>query len=119
MSVTYDRFKINSLIKMAKITQISEQRERYITLAEEELNKGEKLEINSIEMFLLSCIKPSIKSKALRTEVYEKYVDFCESKGYSTSTKNVLYRSIRENGFVQKKIHGDVYFGIDFINEKR
>lgn len=115
MSVTYDRFKINSLIKMAKITEISEQRERYITLAEEEFNKGEKLEIDSIEMFLLYGIRPNVKAKVPRTEVYERYVTFCESKGCAISTKNVLYRSMRESGIIQKKIHGTVYFSVDFV----
>lgn len=56
MSISYDRFKINALIQMAKITQISSQRERYITLAEEELCKSEKLEIDSINLFFaISC----------------------------------------------------------------
>lgn len=70
MSVTYDRFKINCLIKMAKITEISEQRERYITLAEEELNKREKLEIDSIEMFLLYGIRSNVTFKEIMENGY-------------------------------------------------
>lgn len=118
MSLSYDRFKINTLIQMAKITQIASQRERYITLVEEELNKSEKLEIDSVELFLLAHIKPSKKVRTLRTEIYDKYLDFCTSKGYCATTKNVLYRVLRENGYVEKRIHGTMYFAIDFISRK-
>lgn len=115
MSITYDRFKINALIQMAKITQISSQRERYITLAEEELCKSEKLEIDSIDLFLLSRIEQDRKGKVSRTEVYDKYVTFCESKGFSPSTKNVLYRTMRENGIGEKKINGTAMFSVRFL----
>mgnify|MGYP002706010372 FL=1 len=112
MSVSYDRFKINALIQMAKITQISSQRERYITLAEEELCKSEKLEIDSIDLFLLSRVEQDRKGRVSRSEVYDKYVTFCENKGFAPSTRNVLYRTMRENGIGEKKVNGIDSFSI-------
>lgn len=115
MSVSYDRFKINALIQMAKITQISSQRERYITLAEEELCKSEKLEIDSIDLFLLSRVEQDRKGKVSRSEVYDKYVTFCENKGFAPSTRNVLYRTMRENGIGEKKVNGIDSFSIRLL----
>lgn len=115
MSVSYDRFKINALIQMAKITQISSQRERYITLAEEELCKSEKLEIDSIDLFLLSRVEQDRKGKVSRPEVYDKYVAFCENKGFAPSTRNVLYRTMRENGIGEKKVNGIDSFSIRLL----
>lgn len=115
MSISYDRFKINALIQMAKITQISSQRERYITLAEEELCKSEKLEIDSIDLFLLSRVEQDRKGKISRSDVYNKYVTFCEAKGFAPSTRNVLYRTMRENGIGEKKINGIDSFSIRLL----
>lgn len=115
MSVSYDRFKINALIQMAKITQISSQRERYITLAEEELCKSEKLEIDSIDLFLLSRVEQDRKGRVSRSEVYDKYVTFCENKGFAPSTRNVLYRTMRENGIGEKKVNGIDSFSIRLL----
>ena len=115
MSISYDRFKINALIQMAKITQISSQRERYITLAEEELCKSEKLEIDSIDLFLLSRVEQDRKGKISRSDVYNKYVTFCEDKGFTPSTRNVLYRTMRENGVGEKKINGIDSFSIRLL----
>lgn len=115
MSITYDRFKINALIQMAKITEISSQRERYITLAEEELCKSEKLEIGSIDLFLLACIERDRNGRTTRPETYSRYITFCENKGFAPSTKNVLYRSMRENGIAERKINGIDYFNIRLI----
>lgn len=115
MSISYDRFKINALIQMAKITQISSQRERYITLAEEELCKSEKLEIDSIDLFLLSRVEQDRKGKISRSDVYNKYVTFREDKGFTPSTRNVLYRTMRENGIGEKKINGIDSFSIRLL----
>lgn len=107
---TYSRFKVNALIQMARTTEISSQRERYITLAEEELNKEERLEIDSIDLFLAMCIKKDKKNNISRTKIYEKYMDFCYKKSFSPSTKNVLYRTMRENGFAECKVNGNDSF---------
>ena len=105
---TYSRFKVNALIQMARTTEISSQRERYITLAEEELNKEEKLEIDSIDLFLESRVRKDKKKNTPRTEVYEKYLSFCYDNSFTPSTKNVLYRTMRENGFLECKLHGNI-----------
>ena len=105
---TYSRFKVNALIQMARTTEISSQRERYITLAEEELNKEEKLEIDSIDLFIESKVKKDKKKNTLRTEVYEKYLSFCHDNSFTPSTKNVLYRTMRENGFLECKVQGNI-----------
>ena len=107
---TYSRFKVNALIQMARTTEISSQRERYITLAEEELNKEEKLEIDSIDLFLAQYVMKDRKKTVARSKVYEKYIDFCLKKSFSPSTKNVLYRTMRENGFGECTVHGNVSF---------
>lgn len=103
---SYSRFKVNALIQMARTTEISSQRERYITLAEEELNKNGVLEFDSVEQFISVFIKNDRKKRVERGKLYERYLDFCQNNEYSPSTKNVLYRVMREYGFGECKVNG-------------
>lgn len=110
MSLSYSRFKVNALIQLARTTEISSERERYVTLAEQELNKECPLVFDSIDKFLSDCVRRSKNKNTLRTEIYDKYLNYCLKNNFTASTKNVLYRVMRENGFTECVLNGNACF---------
>lgn len=121
MNSNLSRFKISSLIAMARTTEDMEQRERYISLAEEELDIISQstcsLCTDSVESFIYSKIKRDTNKKISRTDIYKVYSKFCERKHLQPISKNVLYRMLRENGVREFKSNGERFFRLDILED--
>lgn len=106
---------------MARTTEDMEQRERYISLAEEELDiisqSTVSLYTDSVEMFIDAKIKKDSNKRTSRTLVFKNYVKFCERKQLQPVTRNVLYRMLRENGVREFKSCGEKFFRLDISED--
>lgn len=100
MNTANSRFRINALIQMARTTENLDKRERYIAQAEEELEemKSGKCQSTPLEIFLYEKCEVGEDFRGDRTEIYKKYVDFCNERKFATSSRNSLYHFLRENG---------------------
>lgn len=97
--VNNSRFKVNTLIQMARITENQELRERYIAQAEDIL---EEMDLNisntsPVEMFLSEKCDLSGSNRIDRTVLYKKFQDYCTDKKLPLCSKNIFYATLRKN----------------------
>lgn len=70
---------------------------------------------DTTEAFLQEYCVPSEVGRIERTELYNKYNDFCEDTDRQSLTKNNFYKSLRVKGYAEIKTSGYRYFkGIDY-----
>lgn len=108
------RYKIDTLLKMAKTTNSDYLREKYIAEADIELQslteENGVCSSNSVENFIDECIVQDFESSIERTTLYRKYIEYCKRQNVSFATRNALYRYLREKGmYSQKKVDGTFF----------
>lgn len=123
------RLRIETLVKLAKITTDVNMRERYVAEAYglvQELalipqNDGvgrQESTISAFESFVDSHIVKSYISRCERVMIYRKYQDYCDESGHDYFSRNIFYKLLRSRGFHEKKIHGKDYFNIEYVEEE-
>lgn len=108
------RYKIDTLLKMAKTTSNEVLRERYIAEADVELQylseDSMSIQTLSVENFVNDCIEIDTTEKISREDLYTAYLDFCNKNNETCFSKNILYRYLRNSGFYEMKSNGIRYF---------
>ena len=108
------RYKIDTLLKMAKTTSNEALREKYIAEADIELQYLSEdtlsVQTSSVENFINDCFEYNINERISRDELYDAYIDFCNKNNVTCFSKNILYRSIRNHGFDEIKSNGVRFF---------
>lgn len=121
MNSNFRRFKISSLISMARITEDMEQRERYISLAEEELENMSSATCfvckDSVESFISLKTRFDSKKRISRADIYKLYLCFCKKNNFKPISKNILYRILRDNGAMEFKSNGERFFGVEILED--
>ena len=117
MNIKDKRFKVTSLIQLARTTTNDDRRERYVAEAEDVLNSMETNYGSSMEKFFYDLCVPDENEKIDRTIVYSKYVDFCKKNKLEVYTRNALYYFLRENSVCECKIHGTHNFKMKILND--
>lgn len=71
---------------------------------------------DTVEAFLQDmCIKDEV-GRIERTELYDKYNEYCEETDRQSLTKNNFYKSLRVKGYSEIKSNGYRYFkGISYL----
>lgn len=120
MNTSSSRFKITALIQMARTTENLERRERYIAQAEEELEKMSSGAYQStpLEIFLDEWCEVGEDFRTIRSEIYKSYLDFCKQNNHTSSTRNVLYHFLRENGIGEVRGNGSNKFKMRVVPNK-
>ena len=123
------RLRIESLLKMARITTDVDMRERYIAEAYGLVTElGNRRNLNSVgdessafssfESFVDTHLVKNNKVRTDRRVLYEKYLNFCEETKSDFFARNTFYKLLVSEGFHQQKSYGLKCFFVDYCEEK-
>ena len=99
------RFRIDSLIAIAKSTTDDELRERLLAEAVELLDftddqeDGQKKEFDSVKSFVDDIVIYKPRSKVRRADVYDRYYKYCFDNRYIAISRGKFYTHMRALGF--------------------
>lgn len=112
------RFRINALIQMARTTDNQDKREEYISQAEKELDEmcQSPFHDNSMEQFFNEKCEIGEQFRTDRTEIYKKYIEFCEECSFCPYSRNALYRYFRENRVRESHTANQRYFKLKVVD---
>ena len=111
--VTDVRYKIDSLIAIAKITASPSLRQELLDEALE-LLRGAESTRSSIDLFLDSYTS-SDKLRITTRELYNLYKKACGVGGWPIVGKHAFFESLRRRGFVFSRLHG---YDVVYIEKK-
>lgn len=104
---SFRQYKIDTLLKMAKLTSDEIKREKFIAEARTELyelSEQNGIQVaDSIEGFYNECLYQAGNTvKTSRKEIYSAYEQYCKNYSLIPTTRNAVYKYLREMGVPEK-----------------
>ena len=120
------RLRIETLVKLAKITTDVNMRERYVaeayglvqelSLIPQNENVGQQgTTMSAFELFVDCHIVKYSGARCARTKLYKKYEDYCEKNNSGYFSRNTFYKLLRSRGFHDFSSRGVRYFRVEYV----
>lgn len=94
-----DRYKIDKLVELARITNDEQLRESLIDEALTLLDMQHGTGLNSVDTFINSKVIFSPSAKQPRAELYAAYSRYCEENGLPIASNRQLYKMLEDAGY--------------------
>lgn len=94
-----DRYRIDKLIELARITNDEQLRESLIDEALTLLNVQQGQGLSSVDTFINSKVIMNPSAKQPRAELYNAYSKYCEENGLPLVSNRQLYKMLEEAGY--------------------
>lgn len=107
------RYRIDTLVKLARTTTNGDLREQWIVEAKDLLDSINSNICETENDFWTDFINDNFdierEGKTPRTEVYETYLNYCKKHSEEPLPRHACYESLRKHGVYQTAISGQRY----------
>ena len=113
MNIKDIRYRINTLVKLARTTTDGDLREQWVVEAKDLLDTiGDDVSETENDFwtdFLTDNFDMEREGKTPRTEVYEVYLNYCKKQSEEPLTRHDCYEALRKLGIYQTVVNGQRY----------